>query len=368
MDTLLAKAGSYLPKDKVAMVADAYRFAEQAHDGQTRLSGEPYIQHPLETALFLADLRLDATALAAALLHDVLEDCEVDADALEDAFGSDVAKLVDGVTKLTKTELMPDGRSPLRDTDSQKTLAEAETLRKMLMTMAEDIRVVLIKLADRLHNMRTLDPLPVERRVAIARETLEIYAPLAHRLGIWELKWRLEDLAFQHLNSEVYRDISKMLSSRRAEREDYIERVRALPAGWIWTTRASRPPSPVGPSTSNSIYKKIQAYADHNKEVGEIYDLFALRRTGRRRQGLLRGAGRRPQQVAPPAGAVRRLHREPQGQPVPVACTRPFCARMPTRSRSRSGPAICTTWPNTGSPPTGCTRKARPRTPGSTRR
>ena len=276
MDTLLAKAGSYLPKDKVAMVADAYRFAEQAHDGQTRLSGEPYIQHPLETALFLADLRLDATALAAALLHDVLEDCEVDADALEDAFGSDVAKLVDGVTKLTKTELMPDGRSPLRDTDSQKTLAEAETLRKMLMTMAEDIRVVLIKLADRLHNMRTLDPLPVERRVAIARETLEIYAPLAHRLGIWELKWRLEDLAFQHLNSEVYRDISKMLSSRRAEREDYIERVRALLQAdlddeGIKATVTGRP------KHIYSIYKKIQAYADHNKEVGEIYDLFALR-------------------------------------------------------------------------------------------
>ncbi len=276
VDTLLAKAGSYLPEDKIAIIAEAYRFAEHAHDGQTRLSGEPFIQHPLETALFLADLRLDANALAAALLHDVIEDCHVGVDVLEDAFGPDVAKLVDGVTKLTKTELMSDGRAQVRDPDSQEALAEAETLRKMLMTMAEDIRVVLIKLADRLHNMRTLDALSPDRRVAIARETIEIYAPLAHRLGIWELKWRLEDLAFQHLNPEAYREISKMLRSRRGEREEYVERVRTLLRAEL-DNEGIKAEVTGRPKHIYSIYKKMQTYADQNKEVGEIYDLFALR-------------------------------------------------------------------------------------------
>lgn len=276
MDALLAKAESYLPKDKVAIVAQAYRFAEDAHEGQTRLSGEPFIQHPLETATFLADLRLDANALAAALLHDVIEDCHIGVDVLEDAFGSDVAKLVYGVTKLTKTELISDGRVQASDTDSHKAQAEAETLRKMLMTMAEDIRVVLIKLADRLHNMRTLGALPPDRRAAIAQETLEIYAPLAHRLGIWELKWRLEDLAFQHLNPSTYRDISKMLSSRRGDREEYVERVKNLVRDEL--DREGIEAEVTGrPKHIYSISKKIQAYANQNKEVGEIYDLFALR-------------------------------------------------------------------------------------------
>ena len=180
LEDLLIKAGGYLPEGKLKLVEAAYDFAEAKHAGQTRLTGEPYIQHPLHTAFLLADLRQDATALAAALLHDVMEDCAVPREELKARFGEDVARLVDGVTKLARFDLL--GR-----TSTDQSSKRAEDLRKMLLAMAEDIRVVLIKLADRLHNMRTLDVHPPERRRRIANETLDIYAPLAHRLGISEM-------------------------------------------------------------------------------------------------------------------------------------------------------------------------------------
>ena len=276
VDTLLAKARKYLPEDKTDLIAEAYRFAENAHNGQIRRSGEPFIEHPLQTALFLADLRLDANALAAALLHDVVEDCDVRVEELQETFGPEVAKLVDSVTKLTKTELIAENRDPELRPISEDGLAQAASLRKMLVAMAEDIRVVLIKLADRLHNMRTLKALSAERRIAIAQETLDIYAPLAHRLGIWELKWKLEDLAFQNLNPQAYREISKLLSGKRTEREHYVERVAS-------TLRAELQNAGITAEVSGrpkhiySIHKKIANYAAQNKEVGEIYDMFALR-------------------------------------------------------------------------------------------
>ena len=276
METLLAKVKDYLPEEKVDIVSEAYRFAENAHSGQMRLSGEPFIEHPLQTAIFLADLRLDANALAAALLHDVVEDCGIRSEELEEKFGSEVAKLVDGVTKLTQTELMSEGPEQGSSLDANSDFAQAATLRKMLMAMAEDIRVVLIKLADRLHNMRTLKALPLHRRLAIAKETLEIYAPLAHRLGIWEIKWRLEDLAFQYLNPRAYREISKLLSSKRKEREEYIELVLGLLKAEL--EQAGIEAEVTGrPKHIYSIHKKIEKYAAENKEVGEIYDLFAVR-------------------------------------------------------------------------------------------
>ena len=276
METLLAKVKDYLPEEKTGIVREAYRFAENAHSGQVRLSGEPFIEHPVQTALYLADLKLDANALAAALLHDVVEDCDVRSEELEEKFGPEVAKLVNGVTKLTQTELMSEERDQNSGAESNDDFAQAATLRKMLVAMAEDIRVVLIKLADRLHNMRTLKAHSPQRRIAISQETLEIYAPLAHRLGIWEMKWRLEDLAFQYLNPPVYRDISKLLSSKRNEREEYIDRV-------LNTLRAELEQAGLEaevtgrPKHIYSIHKKIEKYAAHNKEVGEIYDLFALR-------------------------------------------------------------------------------------------
>ena len=275
-EDLLDRAAEYLPKDKVGAVGEAYRFAERAHEGQTRLSGEPFVEHPLQTALYLAELHLDSDALAAALLHDVMEDCDVGYDEISRLFGEEVAKLVDGVTKLTRTEFFVDCRGGGPSGESNEDLARAESLRKMLMTMADDVRVVLIKLADRLHNMRTLKALPKDRRVAIAQETLDIYAPLAHRLGIWEMKWRLEDLAFQHINPQVYREISKLLRAKRAEREEYIQGVISvlegeMEAAGIGAEVTGRP------KHIYSVFKKMNRYAAENKEVGEIYDLFALR-------------------------------------------------------------------------------------------
>ena len=276
VESLLTKAHRYLPEEKLGIIAEAYEFAERAHNGQLRVSGKPFIEHPYQTALFLADLKLDANALAAALLHDVMEDCEVVFEELESKFGTEVAVLVDGVTKLTQTEHLAAERDPEDRPRSQDGAAQAASLRKMLMAMAEDIRVVLIKLADRLHNMRTLEALPPDRRVAIAQETLDIYAPLAHRLGIWEIKWRLEDMSFRQLNPQAYRRISKLLKSSRTEREEYIQRVvmllqHDLEKAGIKAEVSGRP------KHIYSIGEKIAQYAAQNKEVGEIYDLFALR-------------------------------------------------------------------------------------------
>ena len=270
---LFDKASEYLPADRVSWVREAYLFAHEAHQGQLRKSGEPFIEHPLNTALYLAEMKLDSVALSAALLHDVLEDTDVGYDLLSDRFGEDVAKLVDGVTKLTRSEQEHgiDEETLLVPHD-----ARAASIRKMLMTMAEDVRVVLIKLADRLHNMRTLGSMKEDRRLAIARETLDIYAPLAHRLGIWEIKWILEDLAFQHLNPDAYKEISQLLVTKRDERERYIERVvgllkEELGADGVEAQVTGRA------KHIYSIYLKGQKYSRANRSIDEINDLFALR-------------------------------------------------------------------------------------------
>ena len=277
VDLLLDKAGDYLPPDKVAAVEEAYRFAEEAHAGQYRKSGEPFIEHPLSTALYLVDLHFDYNALRAALLHDVVEDTSVTYEELAEQFGEEVATLVDGVTKLTQNELMNTwGEDEVRPVQYTNEAARAASIRKMLMTMAEDVRVVIIKLADRLHNMRTLDSMPENRKVAIAQETLDIYAPLAHRLGMWELKWLLEDLAFQHIDPEEYRTISKMLATKREEREQYIDRVVSmledeLQAAGIRSNVYGRP------KHIYSIHRKTEKYDSINRTVNDINDLFALR-------------------------------------------------------------------------------------------
>ena len=221
IEDLIARVGEYLPKEKASEIRDAYEFAAGCHKDQQRKSGGPYIEHPLGTAIFLADLNLDATTLSAALLHDVVEDCGITLQQLTNRFGGDVSKLVDGVTKLTRMEIKEIPDSLMEPEDR----LQAETLRKMLVAMAEDVRVVLIKLADRLHNMHTLSALSKTKRDRIARETIEIYAPLAHRLGIWDIKWRLEDMSFHYLQPTEYKQISKMLSARRTERESYISNI-----------------------------------------------------------------------------------------------------------------------------------------------
>ena len=249
------------PGANLEPVGRAFDLAVLAHQGQPRATGEPYVTHPIASAQILADLGLDPAAIQAALLHDVPEDTEYSLDDVEERFGAEVAQLVDGVTKLSKFS-----------THSHEQ-QQAENIRKMLLAMAQDIRVVLIKLADRLHNMRTLYGLPSEKQTRIARQTMEIYAPLAERLGIWQMKWELEDLAFKTLEPERFRELAKLLDTRRAGRESYIDRAIAelrprLEAAGIEVDLQGRP------KHIYSIWKKMER---KGAEFGEIYDVYAIR-------------------------------------------------------------------------------------------
>ncbi|HPL30736.1 MAG TPA: bifunctional (p)ppGpp synthetase/guanosine-3',5'-bis(diphosphate) 3'-pyrophosphohydrolase, partial [Anaerolineae bacterium] len=269
IETLLKEAGAYISADGLEFIRSAYDFAAKAHEGQVRASGEPYLEHPLSVGLTLAEYQLDAAAIAAALLHDVVEDCDVTLEDIESRFGSDVARLVDGVTKLKRLV----SRGEEREIDSR---TQAENLRKLLMATADDLRVVLIKLADRLHNMRTLGALPLGKRRAIARHTLDVYAPLAHRLGLRRTKWQLEDLSFRYLEPKQYRRFSRLIATKRAEREDFIEdAIRSLSAELKDAGMEARV---LGrPKHIYSTYLKAKRYAEQGKNVGDIHDLFALR-------------------------------------------------------------------------------------------
>jgi guanosine-3',5'-bis(diphosphate) 3'-pyrophosphohydrolase len=209
-DDLVHVAESYLPAQEVEMLRRAYELAFKAHDGQARHSGEAYITHPVEVTFILAELHQDAATLCAGLLHDTVEDTSVTAQELELQFGPEVCRLVEGVTKLSRISF------------DSKEEAQAENLRKMFLAMAKDIRVVIIKLADRLHNMRTLKSVPPEKQMRISKVTRDIFAPLAHRLGMWRIKWELEDLAFYHLQYQEFQEIKRLVASRRDEREGYI--------------------------------------------------------------------------------------------------------------------------------------------------
>ncbi len=265
---LINKAKEYLPPEKVALVKAAYDFALNAHKGQLRKSGDPYLYHPVETATTLAGLQLDAATLAAALLHDVLEDCRIPLSEIEAKFGSEVSKLVDGVTKLGKLSLHR-GQSKQRE-------SQAQNLRKMLMAMAQDLRVVFIKLADRLHNMHTLAALSPEKRRSIAQETLDIYAPLAHRLGIWQIKWQLEDLSFRYLEPRQYHKVARLIATRRNQRETFINEIAAILKQELDKTEIKA--EIIGrPKHIYSIYSKMNRYASQGRDFSDIHDLFAVR-------------------------------------------------------------------------------------------
>jgi guanosine-3',5'-bis(diphosphate) 3'-pyrophosphohydrolase len=269
MSSLVTKASEYLPVDKVNLIQAAFEFASKAHQGQLRKSGEPYLEHPLHTAMTLADLQLDADTLIAALLHDVSEDCGISLNEIEANFGHEVARLVDGVTKLSKLT----GRAEEREVESK---VQAENLRKMLVATAEDLRVLLIKLADRLHNMLTLGALPPAKRQTIARETLEVYAPLAHRLGLGSVKWQLEDLSFRYLEPRQYHRFSRLISTKRAEREGFITEVTQIISQEL--SKAGVEAKVLGrPKHIYSIFQKTKKYAEQGKDFGDIHDLFALR-------------------------------------------------------------------------------------------
>ena len=257
----LLRVAEHLPAEDRELVEKAYRRAAAAHTGQHRLSGEDYVNHPLEVASILAELHLDAATIVAAILHDTVEDTELTAQELTSEFGAEVAKLVEGVTKL--------GRISIRSEQQH----QAENIRKMLLAMAEDIRVVLIKLADRLHNMRTLEFLPEPKRVKISRETLDIYAPLAHRLGIWQIKWELEDLAFRYLQPDDYKDVVKRINRQRKDRETVVSDLREILAAELVKIEIDADISG-RPKHAYSIWQKMNR---DDKDFAEIYDLLAIR-------------------------------------------------------------------------------------------
>ncbi len=261
VDGLFEMISEYLDEKQVAFVRKAYDVAAKAHANQRRKSGEPYIIHPLGVTTILAELQMDETTLAAAFLHDVVEDTDITLQQLTEMFGTKVADLVDGVTKLGKIEYI------------SKEDQQIENYRKMFLAMAKDIRVIMIKLADRLHNMRTMKYMPVHKQHSISRETMEVYAPLAHRLGIYTIKWELEDLAFRYMEPEIYYDLVEQVKVKRREREAMIHEAMAeikqhLDEQHIECEIQGRP------KNFYSIYKKMQR--DH-KELSEIYDLLAIR-------------------------------------------------------------------------------------------
>ncbi|MBR0085246.1 MAG: bifunctional (p)ppGpp synthetase/guanosine-3',5'-bis(diphosphate) 3'-pyrophosphohydrolase [Lachnospiraceae bacterium] len=261
-DRLVNRIRKYHPSDDLSLIEKAYEVAKKAHGGQLRKSGEPYIIHPLCVALILADLELDKETIIGGLLHDVVEDTEVTDPQIAEEFGDEVALIVDGVTKLGKMSYKAD-----------KIEMQAENLRKMFLAMAKDIRVIMIKLADRLHNMRTLRFMPVEKQKEKARETMDIYSPIAQRLGISKIKIELDDLALKYLEPEVYYDLAEKIASNRHEREDYVRRLmghikECMDKGEIKCEVSGRV------KHFFSIYKKM---VNQHKTLDQIYDLFAIR-------------------------------------------------------------------------------------------
>jgi len=327
----------------LALVEKAYAFAYQAHTGQRRESGESYITHPLGVAMILAELGLDLTTIIAGLLHDVVEDTAVTLEEIKEIFGEEIATLVDGVTKLSRLDF------------ASKEEQQAETLRKMFIAMAEDIRVVLIKLADRTHNLRTLRYLDTYKQQEIARETMEIYAPLAHRLGIYKIKWELEDHAFRYMQPEVYYQLVNKLAKKRREREQFINRLinvllKRLEAVGITAEIQGRP------KHLYSIYHKMK---EQKKDFNEIYDLTAIRVIvdsvkdcyGLWAQSMLSGSRFR---------AGSKIILPCLSQICTSRCIRPLWQLKTSWSKCRFGHGRCTAPLNTVLRHTGATRRRSP--------
>src|SRR6185312_1583481 len=241
---LQAKVAGNRPKDDLEIIRKAYEFSLKHHDGQTRASGEPYLIHPLAVALVLADMKLDSTAIAAGLLHDAIEDTPVTHEDIRQGFGENVAHIVEGVTKIDKIDF------------ASREERQAENVRKMVLAMVDDIRVVLIKLADRLHNMRTLKHLEEERRQQVAKETLEIYAPLAHRLGMGKVRGELEDLSFRYVDPIGYDQVRTTVEQRRKAGEAFLAKVE---------------------SRIKRLYSIHQKLLRQRITVDQVYDLLAVR-------------------------------------------------------------------------------------------
>src|SRR5881628_2140734 len=261
LDELIADVEAYNPDVDRELVARAFAFAAEAHEGQQRRSGEEFIRHPWGAAKICAELRLDEQTIAAALLHDVVEDTGTDIKEVRAEFGDEVAQLVEGVTKLTRIQFQ------------SREQAEAENYRKMIVAMAQDVRVILIKLADRLHNMRTIEYLGKQKQIQKAKETLEVYAPLAHRLGINKLKWELEDLAFSTLHPRKYEEIKAMVSERRTDRDEHVRE-----AAMVLKAELEKVDIPAEISgRAKHFYSIYDKMAKKGRQFHEIYDLTAMR-------------------------------------------------------------------------------------------
>src|SRR5829696_3851399 len=261
VDELIAAVEAYYPGVDKELLARAFHFAATAHEGQVRSSGEPFVHHPWAVAKICAELHLDEQSLVAALLHDVVEDTDIDPDELRAEFGAEIAQLVEGVTKLTRTSFQSREQS------------EAENYRRMIVAMAQDVRVILIKLADRLHNMRTIEYQGKQAQVRKAKETLEVYAPLAHRLGIHALKWELEDRSFEILHPRKYAEIRAMVADRRADRE-----AQATKAGEVLGVELAKADIPADiAGRAKHFYSIYDKMAKKGREFNEIHDLTAMR-------------------------------------------------------------------------------------------
>ena len=261
LNDIIDKVTAYNPSPDLNIIRKAYVYCAKVHQGQTRLSGEPYIIHPMEVAGLLAELRLDVPSIVTGFLHDSIEDTLATYEELAEMFGEEVAQLVDGVTKISKIHF------------KTKQESQAENFRKMLLAMANDIRVILVKLADRLHNMRTLEFQPEAKQRTIAQETMDIYAPIANRLGISWIKVELEDLAFRYLNPEIYFDLARKVSRKKKEREAYVEEAKSIIADKL-AFQGIRAEVSGRSKHLYSIYRKMQK---RNVEFEEIYDLLAIR-------------------------------------------------------------------------------------------
>jgi GTP pyrophosphokinase len=260
-EEIARKVQASRPTDDLALLRKAYEFTADEHKSQTRLSGEPFVSHPLEVANVLAEMKLDVVCLAAGMLHDVVEDTPTTIERVRQEFGPEVARIVEGVTKISRIELVtPEDQ-------------QAENLRKMVLAMVDDIRVVLVKLADRLHNMRTLEHLPPEKRARIARETLEIYAPIAHRLGMGKIRGELEDLAFRYLEPEAYAEVTEAVESRRKISEDFLKQVCAMV-----DSKMKEHSIPVRiDGRIKRLYSIWQKLKRQHIPIEQVYDLLAIR-------------------------------------------------------------------------------------------
>ena len=263
-DAILTEMRRHYSDVQPELIHRAYDYAAAAHEGQLRATGGPYIEHPAATALLMAQLGMDPQSIAAAILHDVPEDTAKTNDDLRRDFGEEIARLVEGVTKLSRVGGQRTATMEQR---------QAEDLRKMFLAMATDLRVVVIKLCDRLHNMRTLSPLPPEKQLRIAKQTMEIYAPLAHRLGIWQIKWELEDLAFQYLEPDHYRQVTEQLAQRRQIRERSIEQAMRILARELEKAGVRAEIS----GRAKHIWSIAQKMRRKGVSMNEVYDLLAVR-------------------------------------------------------------------------------------------